>query len=151
LTLRRSNSGLSLATAPSSVVHTGVKSFGCENSTPQDEPSQSSQAPARDASVVRQLEDDDGHLAVGALDAESGAAQDHLHLGRGVEGVQTARPIRNHRFSSVGTRTHNTAGRPPLAPVRLFESSANNQYLHSSGKLFSMARGVLSYSPASTE
>ena len=33
LTLRRSNSGASLAMYPSSVVHTGVKSFGCENST----------------------------------------------------------------------------------------------------------------------
>ena len=31
LQLRLSNSGLSLAMYPSSVVHTGVKSFGCEN------------------------------------------------------------------------------------------------------------------------
>ena len=38
-TLRLSNSGLSFATVPSSVVHTGVKSFGCENSTPQLSPS----------------------------------------------------------------------------------------------------------------
>ena len=38
LTLRLSNSGLSLANAPSSVVQTGVKSFGCENSTPQLSP-----------------------------------------------------------------------------------------------------------------
>src|SRR5262245_49514165 len=35
LTLRLSNSGLSAATRPSSVVQTGVKSLGCENSTPQ--------------------------------------------------------------------------------------------------------------------
>src|SRR5436189_63926 len=33
-TLRLSNSGFSFATSPSSVVHTGVKSFGCENNTP---------------------------------------------------------------------------------------------------------------------
>ena len=38
LTLRLSNSGLSAATAPSSVVQTGVKSFGWENSTPQLSP-----------------------------------------------------------------------------------------------------------------
>src|SRR5271167_4137716 len=31
LVLRRSNSGLRPAMYPSSVVHTGVKSFGCEN------------------------------------------------------------------------------------------------------------------------
>src|SRR6266568_9096055 len=31
LVLRLSNSGLSLAMYPSSVVHTGVKSLGCEN------------------------------------------------------------------------------------------------------------------------
>ena len=41
LTLRLSNSGLSRAMVPSSVVQTGVKSFGCENSTPQELPSQS--------------------------------------------------------------------------------------------------------------
>src|SRR5690349_20334278 len=35
LTPRLSNSGLSRAIVPSSVVHTGVKSFGCENSTTQ--------------------------------------------------------------------------------------------------------------------
>ena len=35
LTLRLSNSGLSAETRPSSVVQTGVKSLGCENSTPQ--------------------------------------------------------------------------------------------------------------------
>ena len=40
-TLRLSNSGLSLATVPSSVVQTGVKSFGCENSTAQLSPFQS--------------------------------------------------------------------------------------------------------------
>src|SRR5215831_5924187 len=40
LTLRRSNSGLSFATSASSVVQSGVKSFGCENSTPQLSPSQ---------------------------------------------------------------------------------------------------------------
>src|SRR5260370_1198917 len=33
LTLRRSNSDFNLAMVPSSVVHTGVKSFGWENST----------------------------------------------------------------------------------------------------------------------
>src|SRR6185503_12478911 len=33
LVLRLSNSAFSFAIAPSSVVHTGVKSFGCENST----------------------------------------------------------------------------------------------------------------------
>ena len=33
LTPRLSNSGLMWATAPSSVVQTGVKSFGCEKST----------------------------------------------------------------------------------------------------------------------
>ena len=38
LVLRLSNSGLSAATAPSSVVQTGVKSFGWENSTAQDLP-----------------------------------------------------------------------------------------------------------------
>src|SRR5580693_8596579 len=41
LTPRLSNSGFSLATAPSSVVQTGVKSFGCENSSAQELPSQS--------------------------------------------------------------------------------------------------------------
>lgn len=35
LTLRLVNSGMSLATAPNSVVHTGVKSAGCEKRTPQ--------------------------------------------------------------------------------------------------------------------
>src|SRR5215813_7474746 len=35
LTPRLSNSGLSRAIVPSSVVQTGVKSFGCENSTAQ--------------------------------------------------------------------------------------------------------------------
>ena len=40
-TPRRSNSGASLATCPSSVVHTGVKSLGCENSTAQESPIQS--------------------------------------------------------------------------------------------------------------
>ena len=39
--LRLSNSGLSAATRPSSVVHTGVKSFGCENRTAQLSPFQS--------------------------------------------------------------------------------------------------------------
>src|ERR1700730_7646834 len=38
LTLRLSNSGLMRATSPSSVVHTGVKSFGCENRTAQESP-----------------------------------------------------------------------------------------------------------------
>src|ERR671930_22778 len=41
LTLRLSNSGLILAMYPSSVVQTGVKSFGCENSTAQESPIQS--------------------------------------------------------------------------------------------------------------
>src|ERR1700675_913038 len=41
LTPRLSNSGLSLASAPSSVVQTGVKSFGCENSSAQLVPIQS--------------------------------------------------------------------------------------------------------------
>src|SRR5262245_41912090 len=41
LTLRLSNSGCSLAMYPSSVVHTGVKSFGCENSTAHESPIQS--------------------------------------------------------------------------------------------------------------
>src|SRR5246127_2664653 len=41
LTPRLSNSGFSLASAPSSVVQTGVKSFGCENSTAQELPIQS--------------------------------------------------------------------------------------------------------------
>src|SRR5437763_2016124 len=40
-TPRRSNSGLMLAMYPSSVVQTGVKSFGWENSTPHESPSQS--------------------------------------------------------------------------------------------------------------
>src|SRR3984885_2984339 len=40
-TPRRSNSGLMLAMYPSSVVHTGVKSFGCENSTAHESPIQS--------------------------------------------------------------------------------------------------------------
>src|SRR6476646_6351812 len=35
-TPRLSNSDLSRATDPSSVVHTGVKSLGCENSRPQE-------------------------------------------------------------------------------------------------------------------
>src|ERR1044071_602359 len=35
LTLRLPNSGLSAEARPSSVVQTGVKSLGCENSTPQ--------------------------------------------------------------------------------------------------------------------
>src|SRR3954451_9152691 len=37
-TLRLSNSGFMAAIVPSSVVHTGVKSFGCENRTPQLSP-----------------------------------------------------------------------------------------------------------------
>src|ERR1700760_4206256 len=41
LTPRLSNSGFSLASAPSSVVQTGVKSFGCENSSAQLLPIQS--------------------------------------------------------------------------------------------------------------
>src|ERR1035438_9751333 len=41
LTPRLSNSGLSLASAPSSVVQTGVKSFGCENTSAQLLPIQS--------------------------------------------------------------------------------------------------------------
>src|SRR5450432_1348460 len=41
LTLRLSNSGLSLATAPSSVVQTGVKSLGWENRTAHLSPIQS--------------------------------------------------------------------------------------------------------------
>src|SRR4051812_10690388 len=41
LTPRLSNSGLSSASAPSSVVQTGVKSFGCENSSAQLLPIQS--------------------------------------------------------------------------------------------------------------
>ncbi len=40
-TPRLSNSGLSPATRPSSVVHTGVKSLGWENSTAQLSPFQS--------------------------------------------------------------------------------------------------------------
>src|SRR3954470_12930112 len=40
-TFRRSNSGLIFAMYPSSVVHTGVKSFGCENSTTHESPIQS--------------------------------------------------------------------------------------------------------------
>src|SRR5262249_1723418 len=40
-TPRRSNSGLIFAMYPSSVVQTGVKSFGCENSTVQESPIQS--------------------------------------------------------------------------------------------------------------
>ena len=40
-TSRRSNSGLILAMYPSSVVHTGVKSFGWENKTAQESPIQS--------------------------------------------------------------------------------------------------------------
>src|ERR1043165_5241455 len=41
LTPRLSNSGLIFAMYPSSVVHTGVKSFGCENSTAHLSPIQS--------------------------------------------------------------------------------------------------------------
>src|ERR1700736_4847879 len=41
LTPRLSNSGLSLASAPSSVVQTGGKSFGCENKSAQLLPIQS--------------------------------------------------------------------------------------------------------------
>src|SRR6266581_603794 len=41
LTPRLSNSGFSFASAPSSVVQTGVKSFGCENSSAQELPIQS--------------------------------------------------------------------------------------------------------------
>ena len=40
-TSRRSNSPLIRATSPSSLVQTGVKSFGCENNTPQLVPSHS--------------------------------------------------------------------------------------------------------------
>jgi hypothetical protein len=40
-TFRRSNSGLMLAMYPSSVVQTGVKSFGCEKSTTHESPIQS--------------------------------------------------------------------------------------------------------------
>ena len=38
---RLANSSLSFAVSPSSVVHTGVKSAGCENRTPQLLPSHS--------------------------------------------------------------------------------------------------------------
>ena len=38
LQFRLSNSGLSFAMYPSSVVHTGVKSLGCEKSTAQPSP-----------------------------------------------------------------------------------------------------------------
>src|SRR3954453_15333184 len=41
LTPRLSNSGFNFARAPSSVVQTGVKSFGCENNKAQLEPIQS--------------------------------------------------------------------------------------------------------------
>ena len=41
LTPRLSNSGFSFAVYPSSVVQTGVKSFGCENNTAQELPIQS--------------------------------------------------------------------------------------------------------------
>ena len=41
LTLRLSNSGFSAATVPSSVVQTGVKSFGWLNKTPHESPSHS--------------------------------------------------------------------------------------------------------------
>src|SRR5258706_14660468 len=41
LQFRLANSGSSFARAPSSVVHTGVKSLGCENSMPQESPSHS--------------------------------------------------------------------------------------------------------------
>src|SRR5436189_5452547 len=41
LTPRLSNSGLILAIYPSSVVHTGVKSFGCENRIAHESPIQS--------------------------------------------------------------------------------------------------------------
>src|SRR5947207_12966496 len=41
MTPRLSNSGFSLASAPSSVVQTGVKSFGCENKSAQLLPLQS--------------------------------------------------------------------------------------------------------------
>src|SRR6266545_2475622 len=41
LTPRLSNSGFNFARAPSSVVQTGVKSFGCENKSAQFEPIQS--------------------------------------------------------------------------------------------------------------
>src|SRR5476649_640401 len=41
LTLRLSNSGLSLAVRPNSVVQTGVKSAGCENSTAHQSPAHS--------------------------------------------------------------------------------------------------------------
>src|ERR1700722_15826676 len=41
LVLRLANSSFSLATAPSSVVQTGVKSLGYENSTPHPSPSHS--------------------------------------------------------------------------------------------------------------
>src|SRR5215216_5990146 len=37
-TFRRSNSGLTFAMYPSSVVQTGVKSLGCENSTAHESP-----------------------------------------------------------------------------------------------------------------
>ncbi len=40
-TPRRSNSGLIFAMYPSSVVQTGVKSFGCEKSTAHESPIQS--------------------------------------------------------------------------------------------------------------
>src|SRR5947199_8915598 len=40
-TFRSSNSGLIFAIYPSSVVQTGVKSLGCENSTAQESPIQS--------------------------------------------------------------------------------------------------------------
>ena len=41
LTFLASNSGFIFANEPNSVVQTGVKSFGCENKTPQLSPSHS--------------------------------------------------------------------------------------------------------------
>ncbi len=63
LTPRLSNSGLSLATVPSSVVQTGVKSLGCEKRTAQESPFHSRKlrvpsvvSAVKSGAVVAQLE-----------------------------------------------------------------------------------------------
>ena len=66
LTSRLSNSGLIFAMYPSSVVHTGVKSFGCENSTAQELPIQVVKLDAAGrgvgVEVGRRISNAQGHL-----------------------------------------------------------------------------------------
>src|SRR5579871_3889286 len=86
LTLRRSNSGFSRAASASSVVHTGVKSLGCENSTPQLVPSQAWNAisPRLEAWVKSGARSPNWMVIGGLLDVardeDEGEVRGHFHI-----------------------------------------------------------------------